>query len=500
MTLSYTTSQRTWDVIVAGGGTAGAMAGIAAARAGASVLVVEAQGSLGGTGTNAWVTPLMRNVSDGQNLNRGLTDELKRRLHGRGDGATDVGGNDNWFNPEGLKFVLEQMLLEAGGEVLYHTQVVKPLLTESGRPQAAGQKMIEELNATSVFSHDSRFTLHAPTLSARHAPLATSRISALVIHNKGGLQALRAAVFIDATGDADVAAGAGVPFHAGDEDGLHQAMSLRFTLAGVDTARLMAFLCENGQGQESPEFLHFWMVWGRKSTLEPLFRQAVTDGVLLERDGDYFQAFSVPGRPGELSFNCPRIRADLNDGADPWQLSAAQTDGRAAIERLTAFCRKYLPGCESAFIGVVAPMVGIRETRRIVGDYTLTVEDILDCRKFPDSICRNHYPVDIHSVKGGAKLLHERDGKAAYFARDAWHEIPFRCLVPQGVGNLLVPGRAASSTFEAQSSIRVQQNCHTMGEAAGIAATWAAKRHAGEVRAVDVTALQTEMRRLGGLV
>ncbi|RJF73235.1 FAD-dependent oxidoreductase [Deinococcus cavernae] len=471
MTLAYQTLERTWDVIVAGGGTAGAMAGIAAARAGASVLIVEAQGSLGGTGTNAWVTPLMRNVSGGQNLNRGLTDELKRRLHSRGDGATDPHGNDNWFNPEGLKFVLEQMLLEAGGEVLYHTHVVKPLMA-GGEGQTAA-------------NHDQQTTTH---------------IQALIVHNKGGLQSLRASTFIDATGDADVAALAGVPFHAGDEDGLHQAMSLRFTLAGVDAPRLMAFLQEHGQAQENPAFLHFWMVWGRKSSLEPLFRQAVQGSVLLERDGDYFQAFSVPGRPGELSFNCPRIRADLNDGADPWQLSAAQTDGRAAIERLTAFCRQFLPGCEAAFVGVVAPMVGVRETRRIVGEYTLSVEDILDCRKFPDSICRNHYPVDIHSVKGGAKLLHERDGEAAYFARDAYHELPFRCLVPQGVGNLLVPGRAASSTFEAQSSIRVQQNCHTMGEAAGIAAAWAAKNHAGNVRAVDVSALQAEMRRLGGLV
>lgn len=496
MTLAYNTLEQTWDVIVAGGGTAGAIAGIAAARAGARVLVIEAQGSLGGTGTNAWVTPLMRNVSGGKNNNLGLTAELKRRLHERGDGATDGGGNDNWFNPEGMKFVLEQMLLESGGEVLYHTQVVGPVIANSKWQMADGENTVEENDLPLTTSHSPLTTDHSP----RTAHRLPRTISHLVIHNKGGLQALRAAVFIDATGDADVAVGAGVPVHAGDEDGLHQAMSLRFTLAGVDMARLMEFLREQGQWQDAPEFLHFWMVWGRKSTLEPLFRQAVNDGVLLERDGDYFQAFSVPGRPGELSFNCPRIRADLNDGADPWQLSAAQTDGRAAIERLTAFCRKYLPGCEIAFIGVVAPMVGIRETRRIVGEYTLTVEDILDCRKFPDSICRNHYPVDIHSVKGGARLLHEREGTAPYFDKDAWHEIPFRCIVPQGVSNLLVPGRAASSTFEAQSSIRVQQNCHTMGEAAGIAATWAARNHAGDVRAVDVSALQTEMRRLGGLV
>jgi hypothetical protein len=459
MTLSYRTLPETWDVIVAGGGTAGAIAGIAAARAGARVLVIEAQGSLGGTGTNAWVTPLMRNVSAGENLNRGLTDELKARLLARGDGAVDPGGNDNWFNPEGMKFVLEAMLLEAGGEVLYHTHIVEPVLAKGGQLR---------------------------------------QITSLVIHNKGGLQALNAAVFIDATGDADLATRAGVPFHAGDEDGVHQAMSLRFTLAGVDTARLCAFLNAHGQGQSGESFMHFWMVWGKNSTLEPLFRQAVEGGVLLERDGDYFQGFSIPGRPGEISFNCPRIRADLHDGADPWQLSAAQTDGREAIDRLTTFCRAFLPGCETAFIGVVAPMVGVRESRRIVGEYTLTLEDILDCARFLDSICRNHYPVDIHSVRGGAKLLHERDGTAPYFAKDAYHELPYRAIVPVGVSNLLVPGRAASSTFEAQSAIRVQQNCHSMGEAAGIAAAWAARDHDGQVREVNVDALRTELRRLGG--
>ncbi|WP_412029381.1 FAD-dependent oxidoreductase [Deinococcus yunweiensis] len=475
MTLPYRTLDRDWDVIVAGGGTAGAMAAIAAARTGARVLTIEAQGSLGGTGTNAWVTPLMRNVSAGENLNRGLTDELKRRLDARGDGATDPGGNDNWFNPEGMKFVLEHMLLEAGGEVLYHTHVVAPLMAE-GRleePRSGEQRAEGEGRST---------------------------IDALVVHNKGGLQALRAAAFIDATGDADVAALSGVPMRGGDDDGVHQAMSLRFTLAGVDTVRLCAFLRSQGQWQESEHFLHFWMVWEKNSTLEPLFRRAVEAGVLLERDGDYFQGFSVPGRPGEISFNCPRIRPDLHDGADPWQLSAAQVDGRQAIDRLTAFCRAFLPGCETAFIGVVAPMVGVRESRRITGEYTLTLEDILDCAQFDDAICRNHYPVDIHSVKGGDRLLHDREGTAPYFAKDAYHEIPLRCIVPVGVTNLLVPGRAASSTFEAQSSIRVQQNCHTMGEAAGITAAWAAQRCGGHVRGVDVQAVREELRDRGGVV
>jgi FAD dependent oxidoreductase len=444
MTLEIQNIPQTWDVIVVGGGTAGAIAGIAAARAGAKTLVVEALGSLGGSGTNAQVTPLMRNVSSGENLNRGITDELKQRLIARCDGAVDKNNNDNWFNPEGMKFVLERMLVEAGGEILYHTHFV------------------------------------ATELEAK-------KISSIVVHNKDGLSRLRAHTFIDATGDADVSVSAGTPFDAGDAEGVHQAMSLRFILGGVDLEQLCGFLAQHGQAQESHKFMHFWMVWEKKSSLEPLFRQAVNDGVLFERDGDYFQGFSIPGMPGCISFNCPRLDADLNDGASAWTLSKAQIDGKLAIDRLLNFCRKYLAGCEKSFIAGYAPMVGVRETRRIRGEYLLTLEDILECKKFEDAICRNHYPVDIHTPRG-KKLVHERTGAFPYFQPDAFHEIPYRSLIPLEIENLLVPGRCASATFEAQSAIRVQQNCHSMGEAAGLAAAWCARDDIGvrEVSALEL--------------
>ncbi|MCS7172741.1 MAG: FAD-dependent oxidoreductase [Armatimonadetes bacterium] len=443
---------RSWDVIVVGGGTAGAVAGIAAARMQARTLVVEALGFLGGTATGGLVTPMMRNTAGGRNLNRGLTEELKARLRARGDADVSPDGNDNWFNPEGLKFVLEELLLKAGGEVLYHTHFVYPEV-EAGW------------------------------------------VRGVVVHNKGGLWRLRARVFVDATGDADLAVRAGAPYRSGDETGTHQALTLRWHLGNVDLVRLHDFLVGIGMPQLGPHFLHLWMVWDRGSPLEPLFRRAVEEGVLLERDGDYFQAFTVPGRPGELSFNCPRIRPDLHDGTDPWQLSAAQVDGRRAIERLLAFCRRFLPGCEHGYLVMVAPMVGVRETRRIVGDYVLTLEDILHCRTFPDAICRNHYPVDIHSVRG-ERLRYEDRGEAPYFRPEAYHEIPYRCLIPRGLENVLVAGRCISATFEAQASIRIQQNAHSMGQAAGVAAALAALRGVG-VREVDGQGLRELLRQQG---
>ena len=446
-----------WDVIVVGGGTAGAIAGIAAARAGAKTLVVEALGSLGGSGTNAQVTPLMRNVSSGQNLNRGITDDLKSRLLARGDGAVDLNKNDNWFNPEAMKFVLERMLVEAGGEILYHSQFVAPVVKDAG-------------------------------LEHKH-------VSSIVVHNKDGLCNLEANSFIDSTGDADVCVRAGAPFDAGDGEGLHQSMSLRFILGGVSLDRLCGFLAHHGQGQESARFMHFWMVWDKKSSLEPLFRQAVADGVLLERDGDYFQGFSVPGMPGCISFNCPRLDAEINDGADAWTLSRAQVDGKLAIDRLLNFCRRYLEGCEDSFIASYAPMVGVRETQRVRGEYVLTLEDILECKTFEDAICRNHYPVDIHTPRG-KKLVHERTGDFPYFKPDAFHEIPLRSIIPLGLENVLVPGRCASATFEAQSAIRVQQNCHSMGEAAGLAAAWMSARDL-TAREIDGLELRAALKAQG---
>jgi hypothetical protein len=130
-----------------------------------------------------------------------------------------------------------------------------------------------------------------------------------------------------------------------------------------------------------------------------------------------------------------------------------------------------------------------------VGEYVLTLEDILYCKTFADAVCRNHYPVDIHTPRG-QKLYHERSGELPYFKPDAYHEIPLRSLIPLGLSNVLVPGRCASATFEAQSAIRVQQNCHSMGEAAGLAAAWCAKEGL-EVRQVDGVRLREALRAQG---
>jgi len=425
------------DIVVVGGGTAGSVAAIAAGREAMKTMLVEQLGFLGGTQSAALVTPQMPNQIDKKPLNLGIDAEINARLAETRDSGVFSDGNPGWFNPEMLKFVLEEMINEAGVELLYYTFFADAIVEDNV-------------------------------------------IKGIIVQNKGGQSAILARRVIDTTGDADVAFRAGVPFNSGEETtGLNQPFSVRFHLGNVNIERFIDFLKGLGSYQltENPDapvspltppLVTTAQVWGKGWKLEPLFRKAVEEGVLRESDGNYFQLFSVPGRPGEISFNCPRISGEV-DGTNPFHLTRAQIRGRQAILRYLDFCRKYLPGFENAYIVFTAPLVGVRESRRIIGEYILTADDVLGAKKFDDAIARNNYPIDIHRDKeSGAKMIHLKPG--------GYHEIPYRCLVPLKIDNLLVAGRCISATFEAQSSIRIQTNCRAMGEAAGVAAAMSIRK------------------------
>lgn len=442
------------DVLVLGGGSAGSAAAIAAARSGAQTLLAEQNGFLGGTSTAALVTPMMANHLQAKPLNQGIYLEVLNTLLETGDAAVYKDGNAGWFNPEMLKLVLEQKAVAAGVELLYHVYF--------------SQALVED-----------------------------GVLTGAIFETKSGRGLIRAKVLIDASGDADLAYQAGVPMVIGREsDQANQPMALRFNLGQVDLLKARDYFAALGEfdwtdNPHDPE-LPLWTTactWDKPWPLSPLFQQAVAAGELSEDDAAYFQIFTVPGRPGEVAFNCPRLD-QLKNSLDFRQRSLVQVEGKARILKLWHFCRKYLPGFEKSFISQIAPMPGIRESRRIVGEYVLTSEDFFAARKFPDAVARNNYPIDIHS--------RDKSGGLHFMKAGDYHEIPFRCLVPLQIENLLVAGRCLSADFSAQGAVRIIPNCYAMGQAAGTAAALAVQYNLTVRALAQSDQVQTLMAALQG--
>lgn len=418
-----------WDLIVTGGGSTGVSAAISASRSGCKTLLIEKMGFLGGTATAALVTPMMKNMlADGTNLSNGLYSELLARLSEIGHAATHGNGNSGWFDPELMKCVLDDLCVESNVTLLFDTQVIS----------------VETEN---------------------------NSISTITVHNKSGLTKLTSKFYIDTTGDADLASLAGVPFQYGENNNMHQAMSLRFNMANIDLEEFGKWIMEIDPdsgvssvcyGENDQMLLHTAHTENMKdSKLKPYFDKAIQDGVIKPEDADYFQVFSIPGQKGSLAFNCPRIYTEkVLDPLNQWDLSYAQVMGRKQIRRIAEFCKKYLVGFKDAYISQIAPSLGIRESRRIEGLYKLTEEDIFNARKFDNTAAKSNYPVDIHSNEKGKSVLKELD-------ENDYYEIPIESMIPVNINNLFVAGRSVSATFKAQASLRIQPNCWSMGEAAG---------------------------------
>lgn len=416
--------QNKWDVIVAGGGSSGVAAAVSSAKEGLKTLLIEKYSFLGGTSTGALVTPMMKNVED----NGTLYSEILERLSKTGDSATHENGNPGWFNPEIMKCELDSLCEDYGVEVLFDT-VITGAETKNGK------------------------------------------LDKIKCFNKSGHSELSADIFIDASGDADLADLAGVPFNKGDETGKHQAFSLRFMMADVDVKVFSQWLneidpdsdisvtCKDVKGQILTTTAHTWD--GNQWKLRPYFEQAVKDGILKHEDGAYFQVFSVPGQQSTIAFNCPRIYSEKNlDPLNMWDISYAYKTGRKQIIRIANFCKTYLKGFENASISQIAPMLGVRDSRRIEGKYTLTEEDIFSGKKVANNVAKSNYPVDVHSQEKGKSEL-------KFLEKGDHYEIPEECLLNEKIENLIVVGRAISATFRAQASLRIQPNCWAMGEHAG---------------------------------
>lgn len=400
------------DVIVAGGGPAGICAAVAAARNGAKTALIERYGFLGGMATAALVNPFMPFHLDGQMtpdnaLVRGIFEEWIDGMRRRG-GYIDKGHrSNNVIGAEAAKASAMELVLKAGVQLMLHAFTDHVLLDASGN-------RIEYL-----------------CLAAKQRMAAAGKM------------------FIDATGDADVAYLAGVPCEAGrEEDHAVQPMTLSFRMRGVDWSQL-----PNWKDKEA------------RAALNRLYDEAKAKGIIRcpRENLLYFQCV----RDDEIHFNQTRVTGRI--ATDPMDLTAAEIDAREQVEKLVAWLRAEVPAFKNAYLSETAPQIGVRETRRIRGLYTLTEQDVLSARKFPDGIARTDYPIDIHNPTGSGTVIKR-------VPKGDWYEIPYRCLVPQKIDNLLVAGRPVSSDHVAHSSLRVMPQAAAIGEAAGTAAAMCLKK------------------------
>jgi hypothetical protein len=451
------------DVLVAGGGVSGAVAAIAAARCGARVLVVEEQGFLGGSLTAMGVGPMMSfHNPAGRQVVRGIADEIIARLRAHGASTGHIPDTTTYcstvtpFDSEELKIELETMLAEAGGRVLYHTQI-------AAVEWAAGE-------AEGMAAGGGGFGETAPPLASAPAP-ALARV---IVCNKAGLMSLAARVFVDATGDADLAVRAGVPFQLGREkDGAAQPMTTNLKLANVDTAAIRAYALAHPEEflfhprgpeeaarrlRESPRislggFLGAWKAARERGEVD-----VPRDQVL----------FFETAEPGVVILNTSRVTG--LDATDPFQLSRAEAVGRKQCAQIFAFLKKHAVGFAGAVRMDTAAKIGVRESRHIKGRHILTAEDLLSARAFDDAVALGAYPIDIHSADGQAVT------NTTHLRPDAAYQIPLRSLLVEQPANLVVVGRCISATHEASAAFRVTPICMAIGHVGGVAAAEAAAR------------------------
>lgn len=443
------------DVIVVGGGTSGCIAAIAAARTGADTLLVERYGFLGGTAT---LGNPFHGFMDGHGklVVRGIADEVIQRLVAE-EGSPGHLRHMKWGPdaPPGIEYSVTP----------YDHELLKYVLI----------KMCEESGV--------RLLLHAFLTGA----IADAKgVHGVTVYTKSGRRDLSAKVVVDASGDGDVAAFAGAEFDYGGDQGQVQNVTLLFRLGNVDADRALAAL------QAGNTALQGWGTWHNKVTYGPRlgetetsmlgFQARVSAALGGETDAERKIILAISSiRKGQAMVNL--TRTTNIDGTSDADLTRAEVEERKkAVEAVKALRRQKVPGFEDCYLLSTAVQVGIRESRRIVGEYVLTKDDVLACARFPDGIARGAYPIDIHDPKGGPHYF--------TFLKDGGsYDVPYRCLVPKRLDKLVISGRAVSCDHEALGTVRQQATTAGIGHAAGTAAALAVK-HGVTPRRVDPVLLR----------
>lgn len=413
------------DVAIIGGGSAGTIAAIACARNGVKTLLVEKNGYLGGSLTAAGVGPMMSFHAGETQVVKGIADELVERMKASG---YSLGHMEDFvgycssitpFDAEGLKYTLETMAQEAGVILLYHT------------------------------------TLTGCTVEDKI-------IKSVQLHSKNGFFDVEADVFLDCTADADLSVLCGIETTYGREsDHLAQPMTMNIKVANVDRNQLIRYVKTHTDDVLSTipfERLHLIERTGLQGAYS-LITKAKKQGKF-DIDRDMVLCFET-NTQGEFILNMSRVTK--KSAIDPFELTAAEIEGRKQARQIVAFMKENIPGFEHCHLLSTGPNIGIRESRKIKGQFTLRAEDLVSNRMFDDAIAMGGYPIDIHSPDGSSM-------KHQHLKKGSWYAVPYRSLVTNEIDNLIVAGRCISATHEACAAIRVTPIVMAVGQAAGTAA------------------------------